>query len=166
MPLRAATEADRGGLVDLVREPAVARSLSVTAESSLIAALDRVLAGADDEGVLVVEDDAGVPVGVVRWQTVNRRSRIAGVFGLAIAPTAARRGHGGGAVRELVDHLVAERGFHRVEAETYGFNAAARRAFLRAGFVEEGVRRRAYDRHGDWQDGVLLGLLADELTPG
>ncbi len=86
MPLRRAAEADRDWLVALVREPAVARSLAVTTEPSLTGALDRVLAGGNDEDVLVVQDDDGIAVGVVRWQTTNRRSRIAAVFGLVIAP--------------------------------------------------------------------------------
>ena len=30
-------------------------------------------------------------------------------------------------------------------------------------FVREGVRRRAYRRHGDWVDGVLYGLLREDL---
>ena len=29
--------------------------------------------------------------------------------------------------------------------------------------MREGVRRKAYLRHGEWQDGVLYGLLAREL---
>ncbi len=66
MPLRRAAEADRDRLVALVREPAVARSLSVTTEPSLTGALDRVLAGGNDEDVLVVQDDDGIAVGVVR----------------------------------------------------------------------------------------------------
>jgi len=96
----------------------------------------------------------------VRWQTV-RRSRIARVSGLAVDPAAAGRGVARRVIAELVRHLLEDRGFHRLEAETYGFNAAARRVFERAGFVVEGVRRRAYDRHGGWQDGVMLGLVAD-----
>jgi hypothetical protein len=66
VPLRRAAEADRDRLVALVREPAVARSLSVTTEPSLTGALDRVLAGGNDEDVLVVQDDDGIAVGVVR----------------------------------------------------------------------------------------------------
>jgi len=163
MPLRPVTAEDRDHLVALVRHPEVARSLSVLAEASLAGALDRVLAGADDEGVLVVEDEHGTARGVVRWQTHNRRSRIAGVHGLVVDPGARGRGLATRAVADLARHLVADRGFHRVEAETYGFNEPARRAFLRAGFTAEGVRRRAYDRHGAWQDGALFGLLAEEL---
>ena len=52
---------------------------------------------------------------------------------------------------------------HRIEAEVMGINDAARRVFERAGFVHEGTRRRAYDRHGAWQDGIRYGLLPEDL---
>jgi hypothetical protein len=67
-------------------------------------------------------------------------------------------------MRELAARLFAPRGLHRLEAEVYGFNEAAQRVFERAGFVEEGVRRRAYDRAGRRQDGVRFGLLAEEFS--
>jgi RimJ/RimL family protein N-acetyltransferase len=37
---------------------------------------------------------------------------------------------------------------------------------FRAGFVREGVRRKAYWRHGEWVDGVLYGLVAEDLADG
>ena len=37
--------------------------------------------------------------------------------------------------------------------------------FERAGFVREGVKRKAYWRHGEWTDGVLLALIEDDLGP-
>ena len=52
---------------------------------------------------------------------------------------------------------------HRIEAEVMGINEAARRVFERTGFVHEGTRRRAYDRHGAWQDGIRYGLLPEDL---
>jgi RimJ/RimL family protein N-acetyltransferase len=66
------------------------------------------------------------------------------------------------ALRLLVADLLGPLGFHRVEAETYGFNEAGARAFVAAGFTREGVRRRAWWRHDAWQDGVLFGLLAED----
>ena len=65
-------------------------------------------------------------------------------------------------MRALCDRLFDVHGMHRVEAEVMGINDAAKGVFERAGFVLEGVRRRAYDRHGAWQDGVRYGLLIDE----
>jgi RimJ/RimL family protein N-acetyltransferase len=60
-------------------------------------------------------------------------------------------------------HLFHDLGFHRAQLEIYGFNERAMRHAERAGFVREGVRRRAYWRDGGWVDGVLYGLLADEV---
>src|SRR5436189_263262 len=33
----------------------------------------------------------------------------------------------------------------------------------RSGFVREGVKRKAYFRHGEWVDGVMYGLLREDL---
>jgi len=101
-------------------------------------------------------------VGAVSFTRQNRRSRIAGISGVMVDPRVQGRGIARTAARALADHLLDDLGFHRVQLEVYGFNTAALRAFAAAGFVREGVRRRAYWRHGDWQDGVLFGLLAEE----
>ena len=60
-------------------------------------------------------------------------------------------------------HLVFDLDYHRVQLEVYGFNERALVLFERAGFLREGVRRRAYDRHGDWVDGVLFGIVREDL---
>jgi RimJ/RimL family protein N-acetyltransferase len=140
----------------LVRDGRIAPSLSPLAAEALQAALDDT-----DGGVLIIESD-GRRTGVVCWSTKNRRSRIAGLHTLAIHPDHHRRGFAVTALREVARLLFDEYGFHRLEAEIYGFNAPARQAFAAAGFTEEGTRRRAYDRHGAWQDGVHFGLLTDD----
>jgi RimJ/RimL family protein N-acetyltransferase len=68
-------------------------------------------------------------------------------------------------VRQLQQHLIFELGFHRLELEVYGFNERALVQFERAGFVREGVKRRAYWRHGTWVDGILFGLVREDLEP-
>jgi RimJ/RimL family protein N-acetyltransferase len=60
-------------------------------------------------------------------------------------------------------HLIRELGYHRVQLEVYGFNERALRLFERAGFVREGARRKAYWRHDDWHDGVMFGLVEEDL---
>ena len=162
MRLRPARHEDLDWLLALVRDPEVSGSLAVGADATLVAALERVEAGADDEEVLVIERDGGERVGLVCWETRNRRSRIASIHTLVVDPAARGQGHATAALRNVTEHLVGARGFHRIEGGTYGFNSSARRAFEAAGFEQEGVRRRAYDRHGAWQDGVLFGLVADD----
>ena len=56
-----------------------------------------------------------------------------------------------------------ELSFHRIELEVYGFNERAIRHFERSGFQKEGVKRRAYLRHDEWVDGVLFGLVQEDL---
>jgi aminoglycoside 6'-N-acetyltransferase len=155
--LRPAGAADLPRLTALARDPAVAGTLSTDTAGRLAVTHD------PDPGELLVIEHEGAVVGGVRWVRVNRRSRIAEVRTLMLDPAVRGRGLGAQAVRELVSRLF-ERGMHRVEAEVYGFNAPAQRVFERAGFVREGVRRRAYDRAGDWQDGIYFGLVADDLA--
>lgn len=113
-------------------------------------------------GLLVIEVD-GERAGTVEFEVVNRRSRIASLGGLALAPRFRGRGVADEAARLLQRHLLREVGLHRLQMEVYGFNERAQRHAERAGFVREGVRRKAYWRQGTWVDGVLYGLVAEDL---
>ncbi len=62
-------------------------------------------------------------------------------------------------------HLLLDLGYHRLQMEIYGFNERAQAHAERAGWVREGVRRRAYDRDGEWEDGVLYGIVREDLEP-
>ena len=116
-------------------------------------------------GVLVFEAD-GERAGTATWELVNRSSRIASVSGFAVDPALRGRGVGVAAARAVQRHLLRELGLHRLQMEVYGFNERALRHAERAGWVREGVRRRAYRRNDAWVDGVLFGLVEDELGDG
>jgi RimJ/RimL family protein N-acetyltransferase len=114
-------------------------------------------------GIFVIQVD-GVPAGSVEFERVNARSRIAQLGGLAVHPA-----HRGGrvadeAARLLVRHLLEEAGFHRLQLEVYGFNERAMAHAERVGFTREGVRRKAYLRNDAWEDGVLFGLVSEDLV--
>ena len=118
-----------------------------------------------ERGVFVIEpaDAGGVRAGVVMFEVANRRSRIAHLYGLMLAPPFRGRGLATAATRAFARHLLVDLDFHRVQLECYGFNERAIRHFERAGFLREGVKRRAYWRHDDWVDGVMFGLLREDL---
>ena len=113
-------------------------------------------------GVFVVEVD-GERAGTMRFERANARSRIANLGGLAIHPDFRGAKVADQAARMFQRHLFDDLGFHRAQLEIYGFNERAMRHAERAGFVREGVRRKAYWRNDEWVDGVLYGVLADEL---
>jgi RimJ/RimL family protein N-acetyltransferase len=116
-------------------------------------------------GMFVIES-GGRRAGTMGFRASNRRSRIADLGGLAIVPEARGRGLADEAARWLQRHLLLDLGFHRLQLEVYGFNEPAMRHAERAGYVREGVKRKAYRRHGAWQDGVLYGLIREDLGLG
>jgi RimJ/RimL family protein N-acetyltransferase len=101
--------------------------------------------------------------GLMGFELANRRSRIANLGNLAIHPDFRGRRLSDDAARVFQRHLLLDLGFHRLQLEIYGFNERAQRHAERAGFVHEGARRRAYWRHGEWVDGVLYGLVREDL---
>jgi putative acetyltransferase len=113
-------------------------------------------------GRLVVEVD-GERAGVMGFEERSEAHRIARLGGLAIHPDFRGRGAAGDAARLLQRYLLLELGYHRLELACYGFNERAIRHAERVGFVREGVQRRAYLRHGEWQDAVLFSLLREDL---
>ena len=122
----------------------------------------------DEFGRFVVEVlDGGEwrRAGAMGFEVANRRSRIANLGGLAVHPQFRGRRLADEAVRLLQRHLLLDLGYHRLQLEIYGFNERAIAHVERAGFVREGVRRKAYRRHGEWIDGVLFGLVREDLEP-
>ena len=107
----------------------------------------------------------GERAGAMEYERVNVRSRIVQLGGLAVHPSFRGRRVADEAARQL-QRLLFDLGFHRLQMEIYGFNERAQRHAERAGFVREGVRRKAYRRHGEWVDGVLYGLVAEDLRGG
>jgi RimJ/RimL family protein N-acetyltransferase len=119
----------------------------------------------DAFGVFVIEV-GGQLAGTMAFERTNQRSRIASLGALAVHPDH-RGGHvGNEAARAFQQHLIRELGFHRLQLEIYGFNERALRHAERSGFIREGVRRKAYWRNDVWVDGVLYGLVAEDLEAG
>jgi RimJ/RimL family protein N-acetyltransferase len=167
--LRRATAHDVDYLFALQTDPEVAPFLSAGrtgTREELLAEVERSLIEPEALGRLLIE----VPferewrlAGAIGFERTNRRSRIARLGGLAVHPDFRGRGLGAAAIRELARVLFGELGYHRLEAGVYGFNERAMAVVESAGFVREGVKRRAYRPEGEWVDAVEFGLLADEL---
>jgi RimJ/RimL family protein N-acetyltransferase len=97
------------------------------------------------------------------FNQVNEANRIAHCGGLAVAPEFRGRRIADEAARQLQRLLLVELDYHRIEMAVYGFNDRSLAHAERAGWVREGVKRKAYFRHGEWQDAVQFGLLREDL---
>jgi steroid Delta-isomerase len=113
-------------------------------------------------GVFVIEVD-GTCAGLMEFETFSERSRIAHLGGLAVHPDFRGRRLADNAARTFQRHLLLDLGFHRLQFEIYDFNERAIAHAGRVGFVREGVKRKAYRRHGRWADGIVFGLLREDL---
>lgn len=164
--IRRATPEDVGFLLELVTHEAVEPFLAAVGSKTrdeIAADVERSEADPDAFGVFVVEVD-GERAGTIRFSRANKRSRIADLGGLAVHPDFRGRKVGDETARLIQRHLIFELGFHRLQLEVYGFNERAQVHAERSGFVREGVRRKAYWRNDEWVDGVLYGLVAEDVA--
>jgi aminoglycoside 6'-N-acetyltransferase len=83
---------------------------------------------------------------------------------LFLDPALHGRGLGTEAVRRVVDHLIDERGHHRVVIDPATANHAAIKAYTKVGFRPVGtLREYERDTGGEgWHDGLLMELLASD----
>ena len=163
--IRRAELSDLDFLVELFShdeiEPFMA-AVRVRDRDGIRAEIERSLAEPQDFGRFLIDVD-GERAGAMGFEVANRRSRIANLGGLAVHPDFRGRRVADEAAREFQRHLLFDLGYHRLQMEIYGFNERAQTHAERAGWVREGVRRKAYDRHGEWVDGVLYGIVRDDL---
>jgi RimJ/RimL family protein N-acetyltransferase len=166
--VRRATADDVDFLVELLNDPEVEPFLSARAvldRETLLAQIERSQREPHLYGRFVIDVD-GERAGSMGFECSNQRSAIARLARLAVEPSYRGRHVADEAARLLQRHLIEELGFHRLELEIYGFNERAQRHAERSGFVREGVKRRAYLRHGEWVDGVVYSLLREDLGLG
>jgi RimJ/RimL family protein N-acetyltransferase len=165
--IRRAEPGDVDFLEELMTDEDVEPYLAVVRprdREGLLAEIERSQSEPQEFGRFVIEVD-GEPAGLMGFQVANRRSRIANLGSLAVHPRFRGRRLADKAARLFQRHLLDDLGYHRLQLEIYGFNERAMRHAERAGFVKEGVRRKAYDRHGEWVDGVIYGLVPEDLEP-
>ncbi len=137
-------------------------AVSADDRESVAAEVERSLAEPHDFGRFVIVVD-GERAGLCGFEISNRRSAIAHLERLAVHPGFRGRRISDEAARLLQRHLFHDLGYHRLQLEIYGFNVRAQHHAERSGYVREGVKRKAYWRHGDWVDGVLYGLISEDV---
>ena len=165
--LRRAEPRDVEFLVELLTNEEVEPFLAAVRprdREGLTAEIERSESEPEEFGRFVIEVD-GQPAGLMGFERANRRSRIANLGLLAVHPDFRGRRLADEAARIFQRHLIFDLGYHRLQLEIYGFNERAQAHAERAGFIKEGIRRKAYDRHGEWVDGVIYGLVQEDLEP-
>jgi RimJ/RimL family protein N-acetyltransferase len=163
--IRRAASDDVPFLVELLNHEEVDPYLAASRDADLESLTDEVARSEREPeafGRFLIEVD-GERAGAMRYERSNVRSRIARLGGLAVHPRFRGRKVADEAAHLFQRHLFDDLGFHRLELEIYGFNERAIAHAERAGFVREGVKRKAYRRGDAWVDGVLFGLVQEDV---
>jgi aminoglycoside 6'-N-acetyltransferase len=161
--LRPIIPADAAGLTAILATPEVARWWP---------AYDRARVDAE---YLVAQDDVSVwailvddrLVGLIQASEENEPEFRHASIDLFLDPVLHGQGLGPDAIRAVARHLIEDRGHHRLTIDPAADNDRAIRAYEKVGFRPVG-RLRRYQRFpdGSWRDGLLMELLAEELSDG
>ena len=119
-------------------------------------------------GTLIVETEAGEPIGTVDWRPAMYGpppDSLAYQLGISLAPEARGKGYGAAALRAVVEYLFATTDVNRVEASCDVENTASQRALQKAGFRREGIARGAQFRAGAYHDLLLFGWVRGDMPP-
>jgi aminoglycoside 6'-N-acetyltransferase len=159
--LRTATTADIPELARIRSTPEVLRWWRGGADMAASVAEDL-----EDEGTetFVIEHEGRV-AGAIQWHAEDEPDYEHAGIDIYLDPAVHGRGLGVDAVRTLARFLINDRGHHRLVIDPAADNTAAIRCYSKVGFRPVGVMR-GYERglDGSWHDGLLMDLLADELT--
>jgi aminoglycoside 6'-N-acetyltransferase len=159
--LRPLAEADVPRIVELGADPEVARWWpGLTPEHVLHKARG------EDEGVAVFAILAeGAVAGMIQYHEEEHPEYRHAGMDLFLGVPYQGRGLGTDAVRTLARHLVHDRGHVRLTIDPAAHNERAIRCYEKVGFQRVGTMREYWvDPDGVRRDGVLLDLLARELT--
>jgi aminoglycoside 6'-N-acetyltransferase len=157
--LRPLTAEDVPKVAAIQAQPTVASRWSEPDEAEL----QGKAAGTDECTAFAIELDGEV-VGLIQYhEEDDPMYRHAGID-LFLSEEVHGWGLGTDAVRTMARHLIEDRGHHRLVIDPAADNLAAIRAYEKVGFRRVGVMRQ-YERlpGGEWHDGLLMDLLADEL---
>jgi RimJ/RimL family protein N-acetyltransferase len=169
--IRRAVEEDVDFLVELLNDDSVEPFLAASRARDREGMLEEVQGSQEapeESGVFVIEvadDDEWARAGMMTFSLVKQRSRIASLGGLAVHPDHRGRKLSDEAAHLFQRHLIFDLDFHRLQLECYAFNERAIRHAERSGFVREGVKRKAYRRHGEWVDAIMFALIREDLEP-
>lgn len=72
------------------------------------------------------------------------------------------KGYGTDAVRVVLRYAFTELGLERVSLDVFAYNERAARAYLKAGFREEGRQRERLRRDGRRWDMIYMGIMREE----
>jgi aminoglycoside 6'-N-acetyltransferase len=156
--LRPLTDNDVEALTAAAADPSIRRWWGYTNDT------DSLREGFRNDGTGMAIDAGGELAGWIAFNEENEPDYRHVALDITMLPPFQGHGLGPEALRTVIRWLIEARGHHRFTIDPSLANDRAIRAYESVGFRPVGVMRK-YDRNpdGEWEDALLLDLLADEL---
>lgn len=111
----------------------------------------------------IVETKGAQAIGQIDYYDLDWQARSAWVSIMIAEQDYWGGGYGTDAMRALLQYLFCQLGLHRVALTVHASNTRAQRSYTKNGFHQEGVMRDWAYFNGEWVDGILMAVLADEF---
>ena len=159
LTLRPLAESDLERLAEIIREPSVARWWGESDEP------ERLRDNLRMDGDAWAIEAGGELVGWLGFVEETEPEYRSVGLDISLSESAQGRGLGPEALRTAIRWFADARGHHRFTIDPAAANERAIRSYSALGFRPVGVMRR-YERgpDGEWHDGLLMDLLADEFA--
>lgn len=120
-------------------------------------------AGSQDRGTFIIAlPDTDEAIGEVVINEVDHDNHSGNIRIGMFSDEHVGKGYGTEAMRLMVGYGFDYLNLHRIELGVYAFNPRAIRAYEKAGFVKEGVRRDALCWNGEYYDSIDMSILRHE----
>jgi ribosomal-protein-alanine N-acetyltransferase len=113
----------------------------------------------DNVFLTIVSKDGNKHIGNIKIGPINQRHGYADVGVIIGEKSFWGNGIATEAIKLVVDYAFNSLDLHKLTAGAYSCNIGSIRAFKKAGFSVEGVRKKHYLCDGDYVNGVLLGIV-------
>ncbi len=166
--LRAVLETDADGAYHRwMHDPLVTRYLESRFRPYSIEALKAYVRQMQQDGnslfLAIVLNEGDRHVGNIKIGPINWIHRFADVGLLIGERDCWGRGYASEAIGVVTNLAFRTLNLHRLTAGCYATNEGSRKAFLKAGWAQEGVRRAHFFSDGSYVDEYLLGIVRSEV---
>jgi len=159
--LRPVVSGDKEKLRQIFSDPEVARWWGDPTKS-----VEDALQVSEDDSQFLIELD-GEAIGFIQCSEETDPMYRHASIDISLRSPWQGKGIGPDAIRTLARYLIKEHGHHRLTIDPAARNTRAIKAYERVGFKPIGLMRQyELGPSGEWHDGLLMDMLADELRDG
>ena len=115
-----------------------------------------------DDSFAIHREGEEKPLGVISLMNISEADASADLSIIVGEKENRDQGLGTEAIRLVLRYAFEDQGLSRIALSVFEFNEPAMRSYEKLGFRREGRIERAVHRDGEWQDAILMRVLASE----